>query len=67
MIALGVAIRALASNFADVRHPAFATMFAAYGAIVGLRFLPGLSYRTRVVTLSGACFASAACQRSAQA
>jgi signal transduction histidine kinase/CheY-like chemotaxis protein len=60
VIALAVAIRALASNFADVRHPAFATMFAAYGAIVGLRFLPGLSYRTRAVTLSGACFVAAA-------
>ncbi len=60
VIALGVAIGALTSNFGDLRHPAFAIMFAAYGAIVGLRFLPGLPYGTRAVTLSGACFVAAA-------
>ena len=60
VIALGVTVRAFASDFVDVRHPAFAIMIAAYGAIVALRFLPALPYRTRAATLSGACFVAAA-------
>jgi len=60
VIALGVTVRAFASDFVDVRHPAFAIMFGAYGVIVALRFLPGLPYGTRAATLSGACFVSAA-------
>jgi signal transduction histidine kinase/ActR/RegA family two-component response regulator len=60
VIALGVTVRAFASDFVDVRHPAFAIMFGAYGVIVALRFLPGLPYRTRAATLSGACFVAAA-------
>ena len=44
VIAIGVTIRALAFNFVDVSHPAFAAMFVGYGAIVALRLLPGLPY-----------------------
>lgn len=60
VIALGVTVRAFVSDFVDVRHPAFATMFVAYGVVVALRFLPGLPYRTRAATLSGGCFVAAA-------
>jgi signal transduction histidine kinase len=61
IIALGVAIRAVGSNFVDVRHPAFAIMLVTYSAIVAIRFSPGLPYRVRAIVLSGAGFASAAC------
>jgi signal transduction histidine kinase/ActR/RegA family two-component response regulator len=59
VIAIGVTIRALAFDFVDVRHPAFAAMFAGYGAIVALRLLPGLPYRVRAVALSAAWFIAA--------
>jgi signal transduction histidine kinase len=59
VIAIGVTIRALFWDFADVRHPAFVAMMAGYGVIVALRLLPGLSYRVQAVTLSGACFVAA--------
>ena len=59
VIAIGVTIRALAFNFVDVSHPAFAAMFVGYGAIVALRLLPGLPYLVRAVTLSAACFIAA--------
>ena len=59
VIAIGVTIRALAFDFVDVSHPAFAAMFVGYGAIVALRLLPGLPYRVRAVTLSAACFIAA--------
>ena len=59
VIAIGVTIRALAFDFVDVSHPAFAAMFVGYGAIVALRLLPGLPYHVRAVTLSGACFTAA--------
>ena len=61
VIAIGVTIRALAFDFVDVSHPAFAAMFVGYGAIVALRLLPGLPYRVRAVTLSAACFIAAGC------
>jgi signal transduction histidine kinase/CheY-like chemotaxis protein len=61
IIALGVAIRAVGSNFVDVRHPAFAIMLVTFAAIVAIRFSPGLPYRVRAIVLSGAGFASAAC------
>ena len=59
VIAIGVTIRALAFDFVDVSHPAFAAMFVGYGAIVALRLLPGLPYHVRAVTLSAACFIAA--------
>ncbi|HYJ94215.1 MAG TPA: ATP-binding protein [Vicinamibacterales bacterium] len=59
VIAIGVTIRALAFDFVDVSHPAFAAMFVGYGAIVALRLLPGLPYLVRAVTLSAACFIAA--------
>ena len=59
VIAIGVTIRALAFDFVDVSHPAFAAMFVGYGAIVALRLLPGLPYLVRAVTLSAACFITA--------
>jgi signal transduction histidine kinase/ActR/RegA family two-component response regulator len=59
VIAIGVTFRALAFDFVDVSHPAFATMLVGYGAIVALRLLPGLPYRVRAVTLSAACFIAA--------
>jgi signal transduction histidine kinase len=60
VIAIGVTIRALFFDFADVRHPAFIAMLAGYSAIAALRFLPRLSYRVQAVTLSGSCFVTAA-------
>ena len=60
VIAIVVTVRALVFDFIDVRHPAFVVMFLAYGAIVALRLLPRLPYRVRALTLSGACFVSAA-------
>jgi signal transduction histidine kinase/ActR/RegA family two-component response regulator len=60
VIAIGVVVRTLAIDFVDVRHPAFAAMFAGYGAIVVLRMFPRLPYRVRAVTLSGSCFVAAA-------
>ena len=59
VIAIGVVIRALGFDFADVRHPAFAAMFVGYGAIVVLRLLPRLPYHVRAVTLSVAMFIAA--------
>jgi len=59
VIAIGVTIRALAFDFVDVSHPAFAAMFVGYGAIVALRLLPGLPYHVQAVTLSAACFIAA--------
>ena len=59
VIAIGVTIRALASDFVDVSHPAFVVMLVGYGAIVGLRLLPTLPYRVRAVGLSGASFIAA--------
>ena len=43
VIAIGVTIRALFFDFADVRDPAFIAMLVGYGGIAVLRFLPGLS------------------------
>jgi signal transduction histidine kinase len=60
VIAVGVTVRALFFDFADVRHPAFIVMLAGYGAIAALRFLPRLSYRVRAVTLLSACVVTAA-------
>ena len=59
VIAIGVIIRALGFDVADVRHPAFAAMFVGYGAIVVLRLLPRLPYHVRAVTLSVAMFIAA--------
>jgi len=59
VIAIGITFRALAFDFVDVSHPAFAAMFVGYGAIVALRLLPGLPYLVRAVTLSAACFITA--------
>jgi signal transduction histidine kinase len=59
VIAIGVTIRALFTDFADVRHPAFIVMLVGYGAIVVLRLLPGLSFRMQAVTWSAACFVAA--------
>jgi signal transduction histidine kinase len=60
VIAIGVTIRVLFFDFADVRHPAFIVMLAGYGAIAALSVLPRLSYRVRAVTLSSASFVTAA-------
>jgi signal transduction histidine kinase/ActR/RegA family two-component response regulator len=51
VIAVGVTIRAFGSNFIDVRHPAFAAMFAGYGAIVVLRLVPAIPYRAKAIAL----------------
>jgi signal transduction histidine kinase/ActR/RegA family two-component response regulator len=59
VIAIGVTIRALAFDFVDVSHPAFAAMFVGYGAILALRLRPGLPYHVRAVTLAAACFIAA--------
>ena len=59
VIAIGVIIRALASDFVDISHPAFVAMLVGYGAIVALRLLSALPYRVRAVGLSGACFVAA--------
>jgi len=59
VIAIGVTIRGLLFGFIDIHHPAFAVMMAGYGAIVGLRLWPGLSYRPRAVTLCAAGFVTA--------
>ncbi len=59
VIAIGVTIRALFFDFADVRNPAFIAMLVGYGGIAALRFLPGLSYRTQAIGLSAATFIAA--------
>ena len=59
VIAVGVVIRALFFDFADVRHPAFVMMFVGYGAIVALRLLPRLSYLVRATGMVAACFVAA--------
>jgi signal transduction histidine kinase/CheY-like chemotaxis protein len=59
VIAIGVTVRALAFDFVDVRHPAFVTMLAGYGAIVVAQLQPRLRYGVRAVMLSGACIVAA--------
>ena len=59
VIAVGVVIRALFFDFADVRHPAFVMMFVGYGAIVALRLVPRLSYLVRATGMVAACFVAA--------
>ena len=59
VIAIGVTIRALFFDFADVRDPAFIAMLVGYGGIAVLRFLPGLSYGARATALSSATFIAA--------
>ena len=44
VIVIAVTIRAFAFGIMDVRHPAFAVMLAAYGAIVVLRLSSRLPY-----------------------
>jgi signal transduction histidine kinase len=59
VIAVGVIVRALFFDFADVRDPSFVTMFLGYGAIVAMRLLPRLPYRVRALTMSAASFVAA--------
>jgi signal transduction histidine kinase/CheY-like chemotaxis protein len=59
VIAVGVIVRAVLFDFADVSDPSFITMFLGYGAIVAMRLLPRLPYRVRALTMSAASFAAA--------
>ncbi|HEU4688195.1 MAG TPA: ATP-binding protein [Vicinamibacterales bacterium] len=59
VIAIGVTLRALFFDFADVRDPAFIAMLVGYGGIAVLRFLPSLSYRVRATALLSATFIAA--------
>jgi signal transduction histidine kinase/ActR/RegA family two-component response regulator len=59
VIAIGVTIRGLAIDFVDVRHPAFAAMLVAYGAVVVLRLLSDLPHGVRAVALTSASFIAA--------
>jgi signal transduction histidine kinase len=59
VIAVGVIVRALFFDFADIRDPSFVTMFVGYGAIVAMRLLPRLPYRVRALTMSAASFVAA--------
>jgi signal transduction histidine kinase/CheY-like chemotaxis protein len=59
VIAIDVIIRAIAYNFVDLRHPAFAAMLIGYCTIVALRLAPRLPYAVRAVSLTGASFTAA--------
>jgi signal transduction histidine kinase len=59
VIAVGVTIRAIFTDFADVTQPAFIAMLVGYVGIAALRFLPGLSYRVQAIALSSATLIAA--------